>query len=673
MHRISIALFLIAGLLTISRAEQPNIEADFIASVSSEEARRHLRFYTAEPHIAGSSRDYQTAIYTRDRLREAGIAAELVEYEVWLPYLKQARVEMLRPKKFKASLKEDPVAEDPDSIRGSINVFSAYSASGDVTAEVVYVNYGLQEDYRKLASLGVSVKGRIALARYGGAFRGVKAKLAEEQGAIGLIIYSDPANDGYMLGDIYPKGPYRPPSGIQRGSVGYTFQYPGDPLTPGRPSIRGEKRLKPEEAKSLPHIPVQPISYQDASPILEALGGPNVPAGWQGGLPFAYHTGPGNVRVRLQVKLDYKQRKIWNVIGEVKGSVEPDRLVILGNHRDAWVHGAVDPSSGSAALLTVARALGAQLQKGWRPARTILFCSWDAEEFGLIGSTEWVEQHRERLERGAVVYINVDSAVSGTNYYVSGVPSLAAFVRSVMQDLKAPRSERSIYEHWAERRKIDPQSQEMQLGSLGGGSDFTPFLQHAGIPSLDMGFSGSYGVYHSVYDSFHWMEKFGDPDFITHAAAARIWGVLALRMATAKVLPFRYEDYASQIKSYVQKLDHQGVDLKRLLEAAEAFQKASISFRAYIEAHPDRADRINEAMIAVERALIDPAGLPGREWYRHVIYAPGYYAGYDAEAFAGLKQALDEQNSLRAEAAAEQARKALERAAQVLSNVQLLD
>ncbi|MBI4853390.1 MAG: M28 family metallopeptidase [Acidobacteria bacterium] len=653
-------------------------EKFYLSQPNPENIRRHLRVYTEEPHIAGTEQDYQTAVYTRDRLREYGISAEIVEYQVFLPYLKENSLEMLRPTTYKASLKEDTVTEDKDSFDMAVTPgFNAYSANADVTGQLVYVNYGLPADYRRLTEMGVSVKGKIAIARYGRSFRGVKAKVAEENGAIGLLIYSDPADDGYGAGDVFPRGPYRSSSSVQRGSVLYTFLHAGDPLTPGVAATKDAKRLSPEQATTLPKIPVQPLSYRDASPLLEALSGPNVPRNWQGMLPFSYHVGPGPTEVRLKTNFDFQVRKIWNVIGEIKGAIEPEKLVILGNHRDAWVYGAVDPNSGSSAMLEVARSLGELLKKGWKPQRTIVFGSWDAEEFGLIGSTEWVEENAERLRKNAVAYLNVDVAVNGTNFGVSGVPSLMKFAHSAMADVTDPKTGKSIFETWVSRQVGQKQNSvkigdaNFQIGSLGSGSDYTPFLQHIGVPALDMGFSGPYGVYHSIYDSFYWMEKFGDPNFTYHATLTKIWGLMAIRLSSEALLPFNYSNYAKQIEKFIDVTSRQAkenevdINLNDLKKAAGEFRQAAEDFQEKLNREPltgNSLKTINETLIKVERAFIDLQGLNLRPWYRHVVYAPGIYAGYEAEVFPALQESIDAKNLSQARLAANQAKLALERA-----------
>ncbi|HEU4714528.1 MAG TPA: M28 family metallopeptidase [Pyrinomonadaceae bacterium] len=658
-------------------------EERFRAVPTPNSAREHLRILTREPHIAGTKADYDTAIYVRDQLRSYGIPAELKEYDVWLNYPNAPSiVELVTARRQRLNINEPVVPGDPTSSHPNITpLFNGYSASGDVTAPVVYANYGLPNDYDDLKKAGVDVKGKIVIVRYGNSFRGVKAKVAEDQGAIGCIIYSDPADDGYMQGDIYPKGPWRPGASGQRGSVQYLFDYPGDPLTPGRPSIPGVERLKPEEATDLTRIPVQPISYDAAKAILSLLKGPVRPRGFQGGLPFAYHLGgTSDVKLRLKTDMDYKIRKIWNVVGRIEGNDEKDRWIILGNHRDAWVFGAVDPNSGTSAMLEVGRGLGQLLKDGWKPRRTIIFCSWDAEEYGLIGSTEWAEELATELKEKAVAYLNLDVAVSGPHFGASSVPSLWKLMRAATRDVKDPKTGKSVYQQWQDRSRegrseADQSTSEARIGALGSGSDYTPFLQHLGIPSTDMGFGGDYGVYHSSYDSFNWMDKFGDPGFVYHVAAAQLWGTLTMRLADADGLSFDYSDYASQVRDYFA----EAVRIAGRRNLATSFDQRSMNVavdgfgieaervnKARLEAirNSDREQlrRINDALIQTERQLIDPQGLRGRAWYKHQIYAPGFYTGYAAQPLTDFRQALDDRNGAVAKESLEKIVQALRRA-----------
>src|SRR2546426_558275 len=484
------------------------LETQFRAVPSPATAREELRRLTAEAHIAGSPEDYATALYVRDQMRSFGLDSELKEYQVLLPYPRTPSiVELVAPRRERLQVRENVIPEDPStSSKKIVPLYNGYGATGDVTAPLVYVNFGLPNDYEALKKAGVDVKGKIAIARYGNSFRGVKAKVAEENGAIGLIIYSDPAEDGYMQGDVYPKGPWRPDSSAQRGSVEYLFIYPGDPLTPGLPALAGTPRIRKEEAVNLPHIPVQPISYGDARHLLQPLRGPLRPKGFQGGLPFPYHVGgTNNVRVRLRTDIEFVTKTIWDVISHIDGTVQKDRWVVLGNHRDAWVFGAVDPNSGTTAMIELGRGFGQLLKSGWKPRRSIVLCSWDAEEEGLIGSTEWAEEKASELQEKAVAYLNVDVAVSGPNFSASSVPSMWKLIRSAAQEVRDPKTSKSVYEAWRDRLHESLTESELydasgnekaqeppRAGALGSGSDYTPFLQHLGVPSLDMGFGGDY-------------------------------------------------------------------------------------------------------------------------------------------------------------------------------------
>lgn len=684
-------------------------EEQFRAVPAPASAREHLRRLTLESHVAGTPEDYQTALYVRDQMRAFGLVAELKEYQVLLPYPKQPSiVELIAPRRERLKVQESVVAEDPSSSsRKIIPLFNGYSASGDVTASLVYVNYGLPNDYDALRRINVDVKGKIVIARYGQSFRGVKAKVAEQNGAIGLIIYSDPADDGYTQGDLYPKGPWRPADSAQRGSVEYLFDYPGDPLTPGTPSISAAPRIKMEEATNMPRIPVQPLSYGDARRLLEPLRGPLRPRGFQGGLPFAYHVGgTTDVRVRLKTEMDYQVRTIWNVVARIEGDAERDRWVIMGNHRDAWVFGAVDPNSGTTTMLEAARGFGQLLKAGWKPRRTIFLCSWDGEEYGLIGSTEWAEENAAELQEKAVAYLNMDSAVSGSNFGASSVPTMWKLIRAAVRDIRDPKTGKSVYEVWQERaRQSQPDAEltdasagsdtpiaEARIGALGSGSDYTPFLQHLGIPSLDMSYSGEYGVYHSAYDSFYWMTQFGDPSFQYHVAAAQTWGTIAMRLASASGLPLDYTDYAAQVRDFLtetvktaqrRKLAD-SFDSKAMMDAIKDFadEAGRIDKRrretvieiertrtAASDANPRaiaRLKRINDALVGAERALIDSKGLRGRVWYKHQIYAPGIYTGYAAQPLPDLRQAIDDRNGANAGEAAARIIEALKRATEVL-------
>jgi N-acetylated-alpha-linked acidic dipeptidase len=667
-------------------------EEQYLAVPAAASAREHLRRLTSQPHVAGTKEDYATAVYVRDQLRSYGLTADLREYQVWLNYPKTPSiVELIAPRRERLAVREAVVPADPTSSNPGITpLFNAYSPSGDVTAPLVYANYGLPGDYEELKKAGVDVKGKIVIVRYGNSFRGVKAKVAEDHRAIGCIIYSDPADDGYMQGDVYPKGPWRPVASGQRGSVQYLFDYPGDPLTPGKPAIPGVPRLKVEEATDLTRIPVQPIAYDVARTLIAPLKGPLRPRGFQGGLPFAYHVGgTDDVKVHLKTDMDYQTRTIWDVVARIEGSQDKDRWVIMGNHRDAWVFGAVDPNSGTSAMLEAARGFGQLLKQGWKPKRTLVLCSWDAEEYGLIGSTEWAEENADELQKKAVAYLNVDVAVSGANFGVSSVPSLWKLIRAATRDVKDPKTGKSVYQQWQDRAREQrseaeqDSTAEARIGPLGSGSDYTPFLQHLGIASTDMGFGGDYGVYHSAYDSFYWMVHFGDPTFGYHVAAAQLWGTMAMRLADAEGLPFDYTDYAIQIREFFNEAVRfakrrnlqSAFDEKAMYAAVDDFLKEAVRVEKNRQtaiakiADSENASKlksINDALVTVERALTDSRGLSGRTWYKHEIYAPGIYTGYAAQPLTDFQQALDDRNTTNAKASLERIVEAIKRATGVL-------
>lgn len=679
------------GFTAASAIRQRRLEEQFVSIPDAKSAREHLRRLTLEPHIAGTKEDYNTAIYVRDQWRSYGLNAELKEYQVWLPYPNSPSiVELITSQRVKLPVREAPLTKDPTSNNPNITpLFSGYSASGDVTGPLVYANYGLPGDYDELKKAGVDVKDKVVLVRYGNSFRGVKAKVAQDHGALGCIIYSDPADDGYMQGDVFPKGPWRPVASGQRGSVQYLFDYPGDPLTPGQPAIQGVTRIKPEEATDLTRIPVQPISYDVAQKMLSPLKGPVRPRGFQGGLPFAYHVGgTPDVKVRLKTDMDYKTRTIWDVEARIEGDQEKDRWVVLGNHRDAWVFGAVDPNSGTSAMLEMAKGLAQLVKQGWKPRRTIILNSWDGEEYGLIGSTEWAEEHAAELTDKAVAYLNVDAAVAGSNFGASSVPSMWKLIRAVTRDVKDPKTGKTIYQLWQERsresRSEDQDSTaEARIGALGSGSDYTPFLQHLGVSSMDMGFNGDYGVYHSAYDSFYWMANFGDPDFAYHVAIAQLWGIITLRLADADALPFDYTDYANQIKEFFSEATRMAkrrnlstsFDEKAMNAAVEDFARESfrveqVRQKAILQnADASKMKMINDVLMSVERKFVDDRGLRGRSWYKHQIYAPGVYTGYAAQPLTDFRQSLDDRNTTNAGESLNRIVEAINRATATLREV----
>ena len=637
------------GFTTENAITQKEYETAFQKQVSVERCRYKLRYLTEEPHLAGTENSRKIAEYLRDAFQEYGLKVQMYEYKVYLPYPLEVRVELVSPTQYVAIGKETSWEWDKDSYETEIVAgYNAYSPDGDVTADLVYVNRGLPEDYQILSEHGISVNGKICIARYGGSYRGVKAKVAGDNGAIGLILYSDPDDDGYMRGDVYPRGPWRSPDAVQRGTVKYIFQHASDPLTPGWAATEDAERIPIAEATDLPKIPVAPLAYRDAEPLLKALAGPNVPTEWQGGLPFAYHIGPGPAKVRLKVRCEHSTRPIYNVIATLEGTEYPDQWVILGNHHDAWVYGAADPGSGTTALLEVAQSLGELAESGMRPKRSIVFAAWDAEEFGILGSTEWVEELRATLQQKAIAYLNVDIAATGKRFYVSAIPSLRELIREVTQDVIDPETLKPIYESWKAR-----QGKEIpQVGNLGSGSDHSPFIGHAGIPAVSMGFGGPYGVYHAMQDNFYWMRHFGDPTFQYQAAMARVWGVLALQLANADILPFDYETYATDLMTPLKLLQNSGSKNKIAEEVGALdrllteWQQAAGSLNQEISSYLAAGDlsavmEINQRLYQLERNLITEAGLPLRPWFKHLIYAPGLNTGYAAVIFPGVLDAFE--------------------------------
>jgi N-acetylated-alpha-linked acidic dipeptidase len=656
-------------------AAEREIETKFLAVPDPKLAEEHLRILTQAPHIAGSPEDKATADYVAQKFRDAGLETEIREYKVWFNYPAEISVDMTAPAgvemhgPHREHVDGDPFQDDPRVVMP----FNGMSPSGDVEADVVYANYGSPEDFDKLKQLNVDVHGKIVIVRYGQNFRGVKVFVAQERGAAGVIIYSDPKDDGYYRGDAYPKGPWRPASGVQRGSTGYMFQFAGDPTTPGvasTPDLPDAKRVPPAQSEQLPKIPVTPLSYADASPILEHLGGPQSPRDWQGALPFTYHVGPGPAKIKMHLKQDYQYRTIWDVIGKIRGTAAPDEWVVAGNHRDAWVYGAVDPNSGTAAMLESVHGLGELLKTGWKPKRTIVICSWDAEEEGLIGSTEWGEDHAKELNN-ADAYFNMDVAVSGKRFGASGTPSLKQFIREISKAVPSPEGG-SVYDAWkktSQAAEMHPQEtstfraapnaaqNDVPVGDLGSGSDYTVFLQHLGVPSTDISSSGDYGVYHSTFDDFTWFKKFGDPDFVYEQEMARVFGLELLRMSDADVLPYDYESYGKEISAYLEnakskakdRFGDKTPDFAAAFEAAKHLQEAGAKMLQKERKLPSSPDRMNTTLRGAERALLIPEGLPNRPWYHHAIYAPGQYTGYAAVVIPGVNEAIDAKNLSRTE------------------------
>jgi N-acetylated-alpha-linked acidic dipeptidase len=674
-------------------SKEAKTEASFLAVPDAKLAGEELKILTAEPHIAASPEDHKTAEYVAEKFKAAGLETEIVPYRVRLNRPKDVRIEAYGPdgKLLVKGPAPEHVGSDPfENDPRIVMPFNGSSGSGDVTGEVVYANYGRLEDFDELAAQHVDLHGKIVITRYGANFRGVKVMIAQQRGAAGVLIYSDPQDDGYFKGDVYPNGPWRPESGVQRGSVQFLSMYPGDSETPGFAStmdLPDSARKSPEGNE--PKIPSIPISYHDAAPILQALKGTSVPQGWQGALPFRYHVGQNGgqgVKVHMVAIQDYQRRIIWDVIGKVKGSELPDDLVVAGNHRDAWVYGAVDPNSGTAAMLEAVHGVGVLLKQGWKPKRTMIFCSWDAEEEGLIGSTEWVEEHDKMLEK-AVAYFNMDVAVSGPNFSAAAVPSLKQFIREVTKAVPSPVGS-TVYEVWKNahtgenehRASNAPNDGDVRVGDLGSGSDFTPFLQHVGVPSTDVGSGGPYGVYHSVFDNYAWFTMNADPHFVYLQEMARVFGLEAIRMADVDVLPYDYPAYAREIVSYVdgakrkaadEKLS--GVDLAPVQAAAQRFADAAKRARTAQSAPGSdvaRLDRLNKGLREAEAAFISPAGLPRRPWFKHTIYAPGEFTGYAAVVIPGVNEAIEAKDATTAEAQAKVLTQALDKATAALNGAE---
>jgi N-acetylated-alpha-linked acidic dipeptidase len=654
-----------------------------IAAIPSvEKMGEHHFAMTRKPHHTGSDANYQLALYLRDRYESFGYQTQLFKYDVLVPWPGQNRVSLVVPAREQLSLVEPPIPEDPDtSVAGALPPMLAYVASGDAEGEVVYANYGSAADYARLDAMGISLEGKIVLFRYGGTprlMRGVKMREAAKRGAAGVLIYTDPIDDGYVRGDVYPNGTWRPPTGVERGSMLDVPLYPGDPLTPGRPSLPGIERLPFDKAESIQKIPGQVISYGEALKVLRHLGGPAVPREWQGGLPVTYHTGPGAARVSMHIEYDYQQRPVWNLIATIPGTVEPERRVLAGGHRDAWVMGARDPLSGAVSLLETARAVAEAVKQGFKPRRTIQFASWDGEDFFLLGSTEYGEQFAADLQKNMVAYINRESYTAG-RWNVSGNNSLERFTVETARDAPHP-SGKSLYAEWTSTA-----GGAIHHGALGSGSDFAVFIDHLGVPSLGPGFGGENGIqYHSLYDTLKWFQKFADPGYRYGAAQADMVARMVLRLANADVLPFDYTGTAEAIGRWVDELrplDAAGElrpSLVALAASAIAMRAAAADANAAIDrlldgdaaALPARElFDLNGLIMQVERDFVDPHGLPGRPWYRYLLEAPGYYTGYAAKTLPGVREAMEAQRWEVARDQAVRLDEAIHRATNTIGNI----
>jgi N-acetylated-alpha-linked acidic dipeptidase len=652
-----------SGFSPRAAAQEIVTENSFRESISTPEIIQFHRYLTAEPHPAGSARNNELAQWVAEQWRKQGLEDVTVhQYDVLGSSPHKISLEMVKPTEYRALLLEAPDNLDPDTRNPKVDgAYLGYSASGEVTAPVVYAHSGNPEDYEYLRQHSIDVRGKIVLVRYSNpySYRGFKALTAERLGAAAILIYSDPAEDGYTKGAVYPKGPWGPETHIQRGAITYDFLEPGDPLTPGYASLPGAKRIPAEQAISLPKIMGVPLSWHDAEPLLRKMDGPVAPDSWQGGLPFKYHVGGKRVVAHLKVDMDTRVQPYYVTEARIRGSEAPDEWVILGNHRDAWVFGGVDPSSGTAAMLAMTRSLGQLLARGIRPKRTVVICSWDGEEYALTGSTEWGEQYADELKQKAVAYLNVDEATSGKDFAGDAVGSLAPLLVEVSKALPAP-SGKTLYDEWKISRKAElnltqavPDA-ELANTRIGSGSDHTVFLNYLGIPTVGLTFTGPYGVYHSMYDDFFWMNHFGDPGYRYHTLMAQLWGVLALRLANAEILPYDFDAYAENIRQFVVDLNLANhvsghVDLAALQQQISDFQAAGRELNLTVaqaissgRLDATAATRVNQQLMQVERNWCTVQGIPGRPWFKHSLYAARYtYAHLELPGLTEAAEAGD--------------------------------
>ncbi len=681
--------------IALDRETQTNLEAQFDAVLNPQNLDDWMKHMSSKPHHVGSPWSKQNAEFIAEKFESWGFETEIEIFDVLMPFPIIRKLEMVGPNKVSLQLKEPAFDEDATSgiTKDLLPGFNAFSADGDVTAELVYVNYGIPADYEELERLGIKVEGKIILARYGGSWRGIKPKVAREKGAIGCILYSDPKDDGYFQGDVYPDGPYRMEHGLQRGSVLDMPLYPGDPLTPGYGAKPDVERLAIEDAPTIMKIPVMPISYADALPLLKALEGPVAPSSWRGALPVTYHIGPGPIKVHLQLKFDWGLRRAYNPVAKLKGSVYPDEWIMRGNHHDGWAQGAADPISGMVSLMEEARAIGELVKTGWRPKRTLVYAGWDAEEPGLLGSTEWVEYHLDEIQEKMVVYINTDG--TGVGFMgVSGSHSLEKFVNEVASELKDPVQDVTLKKRIRSRLRIsgnkDAERDDLRIYPLGSGSDYTAFIHHAGVPALNIGFGGesSGGSYHSIFDSYDHYKRFSDGDYIYGTTLAKVNGRLVLRLSEADILPFRFMNMAENIGTFIESnkklaktvaektkrrnrlLNEKAFTIsanpkktylppKRLDDVPEfdftpleaAHQRLKTSAMNYEKALSSMKKgsmsaeikiQVNRLLKDVEQAMTREEGLPRRNWFKNMIYAPGYYTGYGVKTLPGIREGLEE-------------------------------
>jgi N-acetylated-alpha-linked acidic dipeptidase len=715
------------GYSTESAKTQREWEAKFRAIPDPANLRSYMQRLSARPHHVGSPYDKENAEWILARFKEWGLDAKIETFDVLFPTPKERVLELVEPTRFRARLAEPAQPGDPTSSQHDeqLPTYNAYSIDGDVTAPLVYVNFGVPEDYETLERMGISVKGAIVIARYGGSWRGIKPKVAAEHGAVGCLIYSDPQQDGYNRGDVFPKGPFRNSDGVQRGSVMDMPVYPGDPLTPNIGATKDAKRLDRKDAVTLTRIPVMPISYGDAQPLLAALSGPVVPAAWRGSLPITYHVGPGPSKVHLKLAFNWDLKPLYNVIARIPGGQYADEWILRGNHHDAWVNGAEDPVSGANALMEEARGLATLLRQGWKPRRTIIYCVWDGEEPGLLGSTEWAETHADELRRHAAVYINSDS--NGRGFLeMDGSHTLEKFINGVARDIDDPESKLTVWKRlqaWRVDNGAGPDRAEartradLRIGALGSGSDYTPFLDHLGIASLNLSYGGedTGGIYHSIYDDFFWYTKFSDTDFSYGKALAQTIGTAVMRLAGAELLPLDFDNFTDTIRRYVAEVQalartrrDQIVEKNRMIDdgvfaatqdpkeklklpqketvppflnfaplenglaalqrVAEQYNQAAAKAAGNGGSALARASLrdVNAKLIAVERALTLNEGLPSRPWFKHQIYAPGLYTGYGVKTLPAVRESIEQKQWKIAEEQIAKVGKVLENAGETI-------
>ena len=715
--------------VALDRLSQSELESEFDKTLNPENLDTWMKHMSSKPHHVGSPWSKQNAEYAANKFKEWGFESRVETFEVLVPFPKIRKLSMVAPEKLELKLFEPAVEGDRSSemTKDVLPGYNAFSADGNVTGELVFVNYGLNEDYEELKRMGIDVKGKIVIAKYGRSFRGIKPKIAHEQGAIGCIMYSDPKDDGYVVGDVYPVGPYRNEFGIQRGSVLDMPARPGDALTPGYAATKDAERLSINEASTIMKIPVMPISYADALPLLKAIKGPVVPDSWKGGLPITYHIGPGPAKVNLHLEFDWSLRTAYNPVGRMKGSVYPDEWIMRGNHHDGWGHGASDPISGMVSLMEEARAIGELTKTGWRPKRTLIYAGWDAEEPGLLGSTEWVEYNLNDIREKMVVYINTDG--TGVGYLsMGGSHSLEKFVNEVIRDVDDPVHDVSLDKRLRSRMKVreynsgtfgegrESERQDLRMYAMGAGSDYTAFLHHAGVPALNMAFGGESGggSYHSLYDTYEHYKRFSDGKFIYGTTLSKVNGRLVLRLSEADILPFRFvnmvdnigkfveqnkklsEDIRKSTKSLNDLLDNNDFAIssnpkktylppKRLRQVPEfdfkpldaALARLSTSAWKYEEAllkfqkgslSPERKSKINALLRSVDQAFIDSKGLPRRDWFKNMMYAPGYYTGYGVKTLPGIREGLEERKWNEVRVYIKEVSKALDRASENINS-----